>query len=127
MSDVVSFPAATPDRGAVLTKAVVRAADRLGLTGARLASVIGVSAPTVSRMSKGAWTLEEGSKSFELAALFVRLFRSLDAIAGGDPKVVKAWMKGENTVLGQAPIDMISTVGGLVRVVGYLDSRRAPL
>ena len=120
-------PQSGPDRGAVLTKALLNAAGRLGLTGARLAEVIGVSGPTVSRMAKGAWMLEEGTKPFELAALFLRLFRSLDAITGGDEKVAKAWMQAENTVFGRTPAQTILNVEGLVRVTQYLDARRAPL
>jgi transcriptional regulator with XRE-family HTH domain len=127
MSRALTQPTSTPDRGVVLTKALLRAAERLGLTGARLAEVIGVSAPTVSRMSKGSWTLEEGTKPYELAALFIRLFRSLDAITGGDELTAKAWLAGPNTALGQPPAEAIRKVEGLVRVVGYLDSRRAPL
>ncbi|WP_298494426.1 MbcA/ParS/Xre antitoxin family protein [uncultured Maritimibacter sp.] len=120
-------PQSGPDRGAVLTKALLNASGRLGLTGARLAEVIGVSGPTVSRMSKGAWVLEEGTKPFELAALFLRLFRSLDAITGGDERVAKAWLQAENTVFGAAPAQTILSVEGLVRVTQYLDARRAPL
>ena len=39
-------------------------------------------------MNKDEFWLEENSKTFELGALFVRLFRSLDAITGGDGTVV---------------------------------------
>ena len=35
-------------------------------------------------------------KSFELALLFIRLFRSLDAIVGGDEAVARAWLRNEN-------------------------------
>ncbi|MBV7409957.1 MbcA/ParS/Xre antitoxin family protein [Maritimibacter sp. DP1N21-5] len=119
--------AAVSDRGTVLTKALLSASTRLGLTGARLAEVIGVSGPTVSRMAKGAWVLEDGSKPFELAALFLRLFRSLDAITGGDEAVARAWLVADNRALGMAPVQAIRNVEGLVRVTQYLDARRAPL
>jgi hypothetical protein len=77
-------PEATrPSPNAILTKAALRAADRLDLSAIRRI-VIGVSEATVSRMKKGEFVLERGSKPFELALLFVRLFRSLDAIVGGD-------------------------------------------
>ena len=115
----------SPARGVVLTKAVLRAAARLGLSGERLAKVIGVSAPTVSRMRKGAHVLEEGSKPYELAALLVRVFRSLDAIAGGEETVTKAWMTSPNTALGAIPREAVGTITGLTRVVAYLDARRA--
>ena len=64
---------------------------------------------------------------FELAVLLVRVFRSLDAIAGGDDEVVRAWMRNPNTALGGAPMERIVTVSGLVDVVAYLDARRAVL
>ena len=62
----------------------MRAADLLDITARMLASVIGVSEATVSRMRREEFLLERGTKPFELAVLFVRLFRSLDAIVGGD-------------------------------------------
>ncbi|SFI13708.1 MbcA/ParS/Xre antitoxin family protein [Albimonas pacifica] len=116
-----------PDPGAVLARAALRAAGRLGVTHDQLARVIGVSPSTVSRLKSGAARLERDQKSFELAALFVRLFRSLDAIAGGDERTARAWMKAQNLALGRPPIERIQTVAGLVDVVDYLDARRAPL
>ena len=113
------------DRGVVLTKAVLRAAERLGLSAGQVAKVIGLRPATVSRMRRGDWVLEDGSKPFELAALLVRVFRSLDAIAGGDEAVVRSWMKGVNTALGGRPADKIRTISGLMDVIAYLDARRA--
>jgi len=87
--------------------------------------VIGVSEATVSRMRNGDYTLHPGHKSFELAVLFVRLYRSLDAIVGGDDAVASSWLKHRNTVLDAEPIALIQTVPGLMNVIQYLDSRRA--
>ncbi len=116
-----------PARGMVVTKAVLRAAERLGLTARTLARVIGVSEPTVSRMKRGDFVLEDGSKPFELAVLLVRVFRSLDAIAGGDETVVRAWMGSPNAALGLPPAEKITTIAGLSDVIAYLDARRAVL
>ena len=110
---------------AVVTKAVKRAAERLELSNRILAGVLGLSEATVSRMGAGAYQLDAGSKPFELAVLFLRLFRSLDGIAGGDTTVARAWLRNENTALGAPPITMIESVAGLVNVVAYLDARRA--
>ena len=115
------------ERARVLTMAVVRAAEKLDLSGKDLARILGVSEPTVSRMRKDKFRLEEGSKSFELGALFIRLFRSLDAITGGDRKVANAWLRNENKALGGRPLDQIMTISGLTLDLAYLDSRRAPL
>ena len=115
----------TADEAVVVTKAVLRAADRLGVTSRLLAGTLGLSEATVSRMGSGAYLLTPGDKPFELAVLFLRLFRSLDAIVGGDQTAARAWLRSQNMVLGAAPISLIPTLAGLVNVVGYLDARRA--
>jgi transcriptional regulator with XRE-family HTH domain len=127
LSRIASDRATLADPAVVATKAAVRAAERLGLTARVLAAVLGVSEATVSRMRRGEHALEAGSKPFELAILFVRLFRSLDAIAGGEEAVARGWMTAENTVLGGRPADLVRTVSGLVDVIAYLDARRAVL
>jgi hypothetical protein len=108
-----------------LTKATLRAAEKLGLKNRALATVIGVSEPTVSRMNRGTYFLQPQEKSFELSALFVRLYRSLDAITGGDEKVARSWFSNENTALGDTPVKLVQKVSGLIHVIQYLDSRRA--
>jgi uncharacterized protein (DUF2384 family) len=111
-------------QGVVLTKAAIRAAERLGIPQKALGNVLGLSAPVVSRMKSGEYTIARG-KSFELAALFLRLYRSLDAIVGGDEAAARKWMKSSNLALNGAPIDLIQKVYGLTHVVQYLDSKRA--
>ena len=110
---------------AVATKAVLRAGSRLGLSNKALGRIIGVSEATVSRMGSGAYLLSPGEKSFELAMMFIRLFRALDAIAGGDETVASTWLRSENSALGGTPLSLIASVSGLVHVLGYLDARRA--
>lgn len=119
--------AESPNENAVLTKATIRAADLLGLKAAELAVVLGVSAPTVSRMKRGAYQVERGTKAFELAVLFVRMFRGLGALTAGDDHVAKAWLRSHNLALGATPLARIQTVAGLTEVVMYVDSRRAQL
>lgn len=116
-----------PDRAAVLTKAALRAATRLGLSGKRLSDVIDISEAQVSRMKRGETVLSENSKAFELAAMLVRVFRSLDAIVGGDDAVARRWLMADNTALGARPVDRMVSVQGLADVVAYLDARRAPI
>jgi hypothetical protein len=113
------------DTAAVAGKALLRAAERLGLSNRALGRIVGLSEASVSRMGKGAFLLSPGDKAFELGLLFIRLFRSLDAIVGGDEAVARAWLRGENDALGGKPVDLIQTVAGLVDVLGYLDARRA--
>ena len=110
---------------AVLTKAVIGAADQLGVSARSLSAILGVSEATVSRMRRSDFLLERGSKPFELGVLFVRLFRSLDAIVGGDQSVAKAWIRNANVALDGRPLEKIATIAGLIDVIAYLDSRRA--
>ena len=118
-------PRPAPVSDEVVTRATLRAAARLGLSNKAIARVIGVSEATVSRMGTGTYRLKPADKSFDLALLFVRLFRSLDAITGGDEAVARAWLTNDNEALGGVPGSLIETVSGLVTVVGYLDARRA--
>lgn len=119
-----SAAAASPE-SVVLTKAVLRAAEHLHLTSKLLATTLGLSEASVSRMKSGDYLLHRGQKSFELAVLFVRLYRSLDAIVGGDDAVAGAWLRNDNTVLGDKPANLIQSVSGLMNVIHYLDARRA--
>ena len=113
------------NEGGVATKAVLRAAERLGLSNKLLASILGVSEASVSRMGAGTFELSPGDKSFELGLLFVRLFRSLDAIVDGDEAVAAAWLRTQNLALRQTPLALIQTIAGLVHVIAYLDTRRS--
>ena len=123
MPTLAAKPAASE---AVLTKAVLNAADKLAINGVALATVLGVSEATVSRMKSGDYRLEASrGKEFELGVLFVRLFRSLDAIVGGDEAVARAWLSNPNLALGGAPAEQIRTVAGLFNVIAYLDAHRA--
>lgn len=125
MSSPRSRPVANPTQAAVVTKAALRAASRLDITNRTLANVIGLSEATVSRMRSGGYELQPGQKAFELALLFVRLARSLDAVVGGDDAVAGAWLRNANTALDNAPLKLIQTVPGLMNVLHYLDARRA--
>jgi hypothetical protein len=113
------------DAGAVLAKAVVRAASQLNVTAKVLASVLGLSEPSISRMKRGEYALDPATKPFEFAVLFVRMFRSLDAIVGGDVAVARAWLDNDNTALNGRPVDKIQSISGLMDVIAYLDARRA--
>lgn len=118
-------PVATGQRRAeVLTKAVVSVAARLGLGQGQLAKAIGVSPATASRMWAGTSLLDDESKPFELGALLVRIFRSLDALVGGNETHVREWFHAQNEHLGGAPDRLVLTVEGMTNVARYLDAVR---
>ena len=116
--------AAERPRG-LLSKATWRAARQLGLSGAALSRVIGLSEATVSRLGRGEWDVAPQSKEGQLAALVVRLFRSLDEIVGNDAAKVAAWMGSYHRALNGIPRELIESPQGLVMTLQYVDTMRA--
>ena len=125
MPSVRTVTNSDPRSAAVVGKAALRAMQKLNLTGRVFGNVVGLSESTVSRLRSGEYELASNRKEFELAVLFIRLYRSLDAIVGGDDAAAQAWLVNSNSVLNDAPINLIQTAVGLVNVIQYLDSRRA--
>ena len=126
MARATPRPQAAPAPGAVLTKAVLRAAELLGLSSRALARILGVSEASVSRLVSGSRTIDPVSKEGELALLLVRVYRSLDALVGADAAQRRAWMGSHNRALNGRPIELIERAQGLTAVVAYLDAMRAP-
>ncbi len=113
------------DPGRVLTKAALRAADILEVPQRTLAEIIGVSASTVSRAANGGAPVDPDSKAGELTRLWVRVFRSLDAIVGSNDVAARAWLNGANAAFsGERPIDRLRSAEGLIHVLHYLDTAR---
>jgi transcriptional regulator with XRE-family HTH domain len=121
------LPTPKPEPRLVLTGAVLRACALLEITQSSLAQILGLSPSTVSRMANGSYRLDDQKKEWELGALFVRLFRSLDAVIGSNDSAARVWLNGQNTALAGRPIEQIRSTEGLVRVVQYLDAARGRL
>jgi len=110
----------------VLSKAVLSVAKRLGLNAANLSKIIGCSEATISRLKSGRG-IDPDSKQGELAILVVRLYRSLNAILGGNDDQSRQWLKAYNHHLAGVPVKRIQTVVGLIEVVQYLDAMRGKI
>lgn len=113
------------DARGVLTKALLRAAGLLDIPPAALARILGISEASVSRLANGTRSIAPDSKEGELALLLVRVYRSLDALVGGDNAQRQAWMHGANRALNGTPSELIRSAEGLVVVASYLDGMRA--
>ena len=111
---------------AVLAKAVLNAAERLDLRQRQLATILGASEASVSRLARGRG-IDPSSKEGELALLFLRMYRSLDTLVGGDDSRARAWLAAPNDHLGGIPAERLANVQGLVDVVQYLDGMRGRL
>ena len=108
----------------MLSKAVARAAERLGISKSQLARILGLSPPTITRLYTGDYRLDERRKEWEFALLFLRAFRALDSIVG-DEATARRWLNSENRGLNARPLELMRHTEGLVRVVHYLDASRS--
>mgnify|MGYP001587530487 CR=1 FL=1 len=93
------------NRSEVPGKAVLRAAAALGIEKTHLAKVLGVSTGSISRLSRGVYSLKSNKKSWELAVLVVRLYQGLEAIMAGDEIAMRSWMWNLNTALHATPAE----------------------
>ena len=116
----------TPQPDLVLSKAVLSVAQRLGLNAAKLSKVIGCSEATISRLKNGRG-IDPESKQGELALLVVRLYRSLNAILGGNDVKSQQWLQAYNHHLSGVPANRIQSVEGLIEIIHYLDAMRGKI
>lgn len=115
-----------PQPQLVLAKAVLNAAEQLGLKQAELAAVLGVHRTAVSRLKQNP-SLDPGSKQGELALLLIRVARALYSLAGGDPDWMKHFMHSPNKVTGGIPAQQVQSIQGLMQVLQFVDAMRGKL
>ncbi|MEO0971515.1 MAG: antitoxin Xre/MbcA/ParS toxin-binding domain-containing protein [Pseudomonadota bacterium] len=111
-----------PEAAAVLGKATLRAAERLGLSRQELAQIVGRDRSSISRAG-----IDPTSKSGELAALFLRCYRSLAVLVDDDQGQLREWLNTPNHHTGGTPREQLSGVDGLVALTQYLDAIRGKL
>lgn len=107
---------------AVLIKGFNNSCKALGLTRDQASSILGVDRATLSRnKDKG---FDPNSKTGELCLQLVRVYRSLYAIAGGDVAFMRHWLNSKNKTLSAKPIELLTSITGLIQVNMYLDAMR---
>ncbi len=110
------------DKAAVLMKAFNNACDAMHISAADKSSMLGVNASTLSRNAGKGFSVD--SKTAELQLHFIRLYRSLFAIAGGDAEFMYHWYSTNNTALNGVPAVLCLSIEGLFRTNQYLDAMR---
>jgi hypothetical protein len=112
----------------VLTKALLNMAHLYELKGKELNEIIGLSEASITRLRQGKAQIDPKSKEGEIALLLLRLYRSLNALLGSNSyDKARAWLNSDNQYFGEAPIEHIKSVAGLVHVVNYLDAMRGKI
>ena len=120
-------PGSEPKPAAVLAKALLRVGEAFALSQSEIAGILGTSAATVSRTFAGGRGIDPDSAEGRHALLLVRVFRSLDALVGGDGEKARLWLRADNRHLGARPLQLLGKTQGLVHVAEYLDAMRGTL
>ena len=111
-----------PDANIVVLKAFENACKELGVSRDEASLIVGVDKATLNRnKNKG---FDPQSKTGELCLQFVRAYRSLYAIAGGDKGFMRHWMSTYNNALSGEPLKLMFSILGLIHVNEYLDAIR---
>ncbi|WP_258571088.1 MbcA/ParS/Xre antitoxin family protein [Flavimaribacter sediminis] len=110
-------------RSSIVSKAVLKAADQLGLIDEELARVLRLT-PARSLVAKAIpASISAGANSDDRALLLIRIFRLLDTLSAGSAETMRQWMQNENLALGCKPRNLVVTEDGLSRVFDYLNGR----
>ena len=108
----------------LIANAVRRALELLQLSQQELSCILHVSSSTASRLAHGQAQLEPGSAPGQFALQFLRAFRSLDTLVGGNMQKAAVWMRAHNNDLDAIPLKRMGTLEGLANVAEYLDAMR---
>jgi hypothetical protein len=108
-----------PEANQVLGTAVLRASERMGLSRAELAKVLGRDRSSISRSG-----VDPESKAGELAKILIRCYRALAVMVDDNPQQIREWLATGNRHTGGVPQQQLQTVAGLVAVSEYLDAIR---
>jgi len=114
--------ASESDKADILAQAFSNAGRALGMSQSDLGQIVGKDRTAISR-----GRVDPASKAGELALLFIRCYRALYVLTGGDLKQMSHWMKTENRHTGGIPAEQVKSVQGLVMVLEYLDGIRGKL
>ncbi|WP_303905928.1 antitoxin Xre/MbcA/ParS toxin-binding domain-containing protein [Thiohalomonas denitrificans] len=106
-----------------LSQSVVQAGDLLGLVRAEVARILGFKCESISALYNGRLLLEEGTKAWREAVLFVRFYQLLDERMAGDEARMVNWLRREQEALGSSPFYLIIDEGRLADVVAYLEQQ----
>ncbi|NIX77355.1 DUF2384 domain-containing protein [Microvirga sp. c23x22] len=108
----------------VVSKAAVRAAERLKIPDEVLARVLGIRVASLVCVRAGDLDLVSQG-AIRNAILVVRIYQRLAAIFQGDESAAASWFNSDNTALGARPIDIIQSSCGLAQVTDHLETHYA--
>jgi hypothetical protein len=109
----------------VLAEALLNVQTNLQLTQKDLSEIIHTSTATISRLkTKGSGIAPESAEG-QFAVNFIRIYRSLSALLGGDDQQCREWINNYNDHLDSTPLDLLkNNMQDFQKVLIYLDAMR---
>ena len=108
-----------PEKSAVLGRSLLAAAEELGISKSEIGSIIGRNRTTIDRNG-----IDPDSKAGELALVFIRIYRSLYALMGGDRANMRHFLLTKNLGTHGVPGEQLHHIQGMLTVCAYLDAMR---
>ena len=109
-------------RRAVMSRALLRTSNRLGLSRERLARATGLRLAEIASLENEAGELDPMDPRWDAFVQLVRLCWVLDVVAAGDAATMRDWMHGYNRDLKAVPADLIGAERGLDEAISYLET-----
>lgn len=108
---------------ALLATAVNRAASHLEVSDRELDAILRIGPSPNRDPTQRSRPVALKDKEAELAVLFIRVFRDLDFLFGGNAEQCRRWLRAYNHHLAGVPLELLQNAVGLVRVSEYLEAR----
>ena len=109
-------------RRAVMSRALIRTSNRLGLSRERLARATGLRLAEIASLENESGELDPMDPRWDAFVQLVRLCWVLDVVAAGDEATMRDWMHGYNADLRAVPADLIGAERGLDEAIRYLET-----
>lgn len=110
-------------RAAALTSAALECAQKLGLSPADTATLLGVPQGAFTAMKKGERTVDGFSGEAERADALVRVTKRLRALLGDAETNWRSWIRRENDDLDSKPLDVMKQRDGVQKVAALLERK----
>lgn len=108
-----------PEKSAVLGRSLLAAAEQLGVSKSDVGTIVGRNRTSIDRNG-----VDPNSKAGELALVFIRIYRSLYALMGGDQDNMRYFLRTHNLGTRGVPGEQLHDIQGMVTVCTYLDAMR---
>lgn len=119
-SALATQPEFVGEKDTVLTKALMNVGKALGISSDILGQIVGKNRSSLYRADG----VKANSKSGELALVFIRCYRALYVLMGGNGEAMKHWFNTANKHTGGIPLEQVTKLEGLMAVMRYLDAIR---